>query len=82
MALGDDGTVWIQLRGELANADIPYLNRRIPYLILDPRGSVLGRVTFSPRTQVAAVLGDKVWAIEQDADNVPSIIRFRVRGLR
>jgi hypothetical protein len=49
------------------------------YDIFAPTGHLIGEVTFPPSTTPHLGLGDRVWAVQHDSLDVPTIVRFRVR---
>lgn len=71
VVISDDGSAWIQLRDPTGQAI---------YLVVDGRGDIAGTVTLPPNTVVAAVGDGVVWCLETDADDVQSIVRYRVQS--
>lgn len=68
--IGDDGEVWIQLR----DTDV---GRR--YVVLDEKGDPVGVLTLKPNERVAAVAGNSVWVLEANADDIQSVVAYRLR---
>ena len=66
--VANDGTVWLRGRDDPAGA---------LWTILDPKGSPFAIVREPPRTRFSDLDGG-LWAIERDADDVESIIRYRL----
>jgi hypothetical protein len=66
--VASDGAVWLRGRDDSGGA---------AWTILDPRGEAIAMVRESPRTRFIELDGG-LWAIERDADDVESIIRYRV----
>jgi hypothetical protein len=48
--------------------------------VFEPDGRLLGEVTIPPRTRLHLLLGDRIWAVQRDSLDVPSIVRFRLGG--
>ena len=46
--------------------------------VFEPDGRLLGEVTIPPRTKMHLALGDRIWAVQRDSLDVPSIVRFRL----
>jgi hypothetical protein len=65
-----DGTLW--LRREAGG-------KQTEYWIIAPDGTLTGRATVPSRTTLMAATGDWVWGTELDDDDVPAIVRYRVR---
>jgi hypothetical protein len=68
--LGLDDTIWLQLRSE-ANGQ--------RWLILDGVGDPIGMLGLPIGSQVHQAARDAVWAVEKDADDVESVVRYRIR---
>jgi hypothetical protein len=50
-----------------------------PWLILDERGGDIGRVLLPTAVQrIAEAERNRIWVIERNADNVPSVVRYRI----
>ena len=49
------------------------------YDLFSATGRLIGEVTFPPSTTPHLRLGDRVWAVQRDSLDVPTIVRFRVR---
>jgi len=86
-----DGNIWARVAtaseripdGELAPRSEngpPVRHFRTPavYEVFAPDGRFLGRVPMPPRTTVVQADGGNLWGIMRDADDLPSIVRFRV----
>jgi hypothetical protein len=67
--IGNDGTVWIQMRDTDAGR---------PYRIVSGNGEPVGELVLDRTRTVAAVTASSVWVLERDADDVQSIVRFRL----
>lgn len=67
--MADDGTTWLQLKGTTANAQ---------WLVVSPQGKLTGIATL-PRSTDILLIQDGVWAAVKDADDVPSVVHFRIR---
>jgi hypothetical protein len=48
-------------------------------VLLDSIGNQLGTVRLPPRTRVVSGTRDVIWAVAMDVDDMPSVVRFRVR---
>jgi hypothetical protein len=68
---GNDGTVWIELF-DSAGA--------IRYRMLDARGNIVGDATLPARSRVVAATSAQLWVVMKDDDDVPSVVRYRVRS--
>jgi hypothetical protein len=68
--VSDSGSAWIQLHSSTRDA---------LYLVVDARGEVLGTVTLRPNTVVAAIGDGVVWCLETDADDVQTIVRYKLQ---
>jgi hypothetical protein len=86
-----DGNIWVRVataseripEDELApprENGPPVRHFRTPavYEVFSPDGRFLGRVPMPPRTTVVQADGENLWGIMRDADDLPSIVRFRV----
>ena len=69
LVIGRDGTTWVEMRTTTAGR---------PYLVLDPKGNPIGMVTLPPNTTIGAASRNTIWATQRDADDVESVVRFRV----
>ena len=69
VVMGRDGSTWIPER--------PTPPTR-PWLVLDPRGNVFGRVLLGERVTVHEADLNNIWTVELDADDLPSVVRFRI----
>ncbi len=67
--VADDGTLW--LRREAGQATVEYW-------VVSADGSLLGSATVASNISIAAANREQVWGIRSDADDVPSIVRFRI----
>ncbi len=63
-----DGSVWLRGRADPAGAS---------WTILDPKGNAVALIREPANTRFVEIDGG-LWAIERDADDVESIIRYRV----
>ena len=48
------------------------------YDIFDREGRLFGEVTIPDGTRLHLALGEKVWAVQRDSLDVPTIVRFRL----
>ena len=69
LVIGRDGTTWVEMRENAAGR---------PYLVLDPKGSAIGMVTLPANATIKAASRTTIWAAQRDADDVESVVRFRV----
>ena len=69
LVIGRDGTVWVELRVTGAGR---------PYLVLDPKGNAIGMATLPANVTLMAANRTTIWATQRDADDVESVVRFRV----
>jgi len=73
VVVGTDGYIWLAREG-LAT---PPFDRR-HYDILDTGGKPSGRLQLSRPGRILAATATFVWAVEHDADDVPSLVRYPV----
>lgn len=66
---GRDGTVWVGLRSSAPGRE---------YLILDPTGEPLGRVTLPPGASIRVVDQEHAWTVETDDFGIQSVVRYRI----
>jgi len=71
--LGEDETVWLRVYSADASAR---------YLMLDGRGGVIGEVALPRGTTVVRATRTQIWALAKDADDLQSIVRYRVAAAR
>ncbi len=69
LVMGRDGTTWVEMRATASGR---------PYLVLDPRGNPIGLVTLPGNVTIMAANRTTIWATQRDADDVESVVRFRV----
>ena len=67
--VGRDGAVWVELRDT---------NEGTPLLGLDATGNPFAMIVLPAGARVAAVSRTHVWMIERDADDIQSLVRYRV----
>ena len=51
-----------------------------PYLILDANAVPIGSLSPPRNVYIEAADRRNVWAIEQDSDGIPSIVRYHIAG--
>ena len=66
-----DGSTWVGLR-RIATGN--------PWVVLSPRGDVVGTVIAPANVRVMAARGNEVWGTETDPDGLESVARYRVIG--
>ncbi|HYV98936.1 MAG TPA: 6-bladed beta-propeller [Gemmatimonadaceae bacterium] len=69
LTFGDDDTIWLTVY-----ESGPGVRARA----LDAKGNTIGEVLLPPRTIIARATRSKIWAIESDADDVQSVVVYRV----
>lgn len=69
LIVGIDATVWIALR--------PTTSGQVA-LVFDGRGEPFMSVLVPLRSRIVQASADRVWMVETDADDLPSIVRYRV----
>ncbi len=67
---GDDGSLWLRLGGLTGDAE---------YMVIAPNGTLAATVTLPRSVTISAITGDVAWGTDRDADDVPSVVRFRIR---
>lgn len=70
MVIGDDGRAWLQLR---ASESAP------TYLVLDKQGLAGGSLVLPANTLLAFADGQSIWCLEKDANDIQSVVRYRVQ---
>ena len=70
--VGRDGTIWLRREGSDPQS--------AEWLVLDPGGEPIGRVTLPARTTVAVAERGRFWGWELDDLDVPYIVRYAVGG--
>jgi hypothetical protein len=86
-----DGRTWVQVAvpsEEIPAAEIttptdstvPVVRHRtvLVYEVYSPAGAFLGRVRLPARAKLVDADGDRIWAVVRDADDVQSVVRFKV----
>lgn len=81
--LGADGSVWLRTsflsEGTARNNHLS-TSTLAEWLIIAPSGSVAGRVMLPARLRLLAAEMGSFWAEEMDDDDVPYLVRYRVRS--
>jgi len=67
--LGLDRTIWLQLQPDVKGRH---------WLILSPAGDPIGKMTFPSNFFLRAANGTTAWGAETDADDVESVVRYRI----
>jgi hypothetical protein len=67
---GADGSVWLEEY---------HSTTAHQWLVLDPKGRPVGRVSVPEAVHVMQATVGKFWGVTLDADDVPTIVRYRVR---
>lgn len=65
----NDGTLWLRTS--------PVTERSGRYLIVSPRGQIIGTVDVPATTTLQSITGG-AWATVLDEDDVPSVVRYRI----
>ncbi len=73
--LGRDSTLWLRLAAEPPR---PLAAARVLWLVLDWTGAPLRTVEAPAGLRIYDASGDLLWGVERDADEVPSVVRYRV----
>lgn len=68
--MANDGTAWLQVR----SAD----TATVRWLVVSPQGKVTATVSV-PKNVTISLIDRGIWATVRDADDVPSIVRYRMR---
>lgn len=66
--VGSDDSIWLHMQGTPQGE----------WLVLDSAGNTRARVTGPLGLQILAADADRVWGVELDAYDVPSIVRYRI----
>ena len=90
---GDGGRIWVLLHSPAEKGEageprrmpgveepIPTVSWREPIVfdVFEPDGTYLGPVRVPPRTRLAAMRGDEVWAIQRGDMDEPYLVRYRL----
>jgi hypothetical protein len=67
---GMDGTIWLKRAGG---------GRESPWTVLDPDGGVVARVAAPAELSIRQVDGARVWGVVAGRDDVPMVVRYRIR---
>lgn len=92
--VGGDGRIWVSRYveaehhpGHVSRAaerggwpTIEWLEPQV-YDVFDPRGSLLGSVTFPIASEILFARGQRVWTLERGEYDEPYVVRYRVAGL-
>jgi hypothetical protein len=86
-----DGNIWARVAtpSELIPTDelppqrekgppVRHYRSPVVYEVFSPDGRFLGRVPMPPRTTMIQADGDYFWGIMRDADDLPSVVRFKL----
>ena len=74
LIVGRDGTVWLKMRDAAASPG------KAEWLVLGAHGFELARVQVPSDLAVLEAERGTIWGVEYDADDVPSLVRYVVRG--
>lgn len=69
LVTGADGEVWVELRATPAG---------VPWVMLSPRGDVVGTLILPANITVKIIAPGMAWGTAKDADDVESVVRYRV----
>jgi hypothetical protein len=69
VVISSDGSVCVRLRDTKDGR---------PYVLLDAAGALRGEITLPFNSTVAAASANSIWVLEQDENDVQSIVRYRV----
>jgi hypothetical protein len=91
LLIARDGRLWIRVpvaSEQIPEAELtpprdptrPVTHFRTPqvYEVFSPEGRFLGRVALPRRTRFIEADGDLLWAIGQDENDLPAVVRFRI----
>jgi hypothetical protein len=65
-----DGSLWVRVSGTSESSQ---------FLVIAPNGNLVGSVQVKRTVLVSAIDGDVVWMIDRDEDDVPVVVKARVR---
>lgn len=68
--MGSDGTLWLRTQRQAGHD---------PWLVLDPSGDSIGTLLVAPGSSLNQPSAGVVWMVERDQDDLPSVVRYRVR---
>lgn len=91
ITIARDGNIWARVATpseRIPDDELPPQREKGPpvrhyrsptvYEVFSPDGRFLGRVPMPPRTTMIQADGDYFWGIMRDADDLPSVVRFRL----
>jgi hypothetical protein len=80
LRVGLDGRIWVSVSTPaVKTADTTEVwQEPTSYDLFEANGTYLGRIGVPPRVRLSAMRGDRVWAAAFDADDVPTIRRYRI----
>lgn len=67
--VGRDGTIWLQVHAAGAGHT---------WRVLSTKGDVVGQLTLPANVELKAASRSAIWAVEKDADDLPSVVRYKV----
>jgi hypothetical protein len=70
--MNPDNTSWIQLRRSDPTA-------AASVILIDERGNQVATFDLPPRTRIVQATRDHIWTVVTDEDDLPSVVRFRVK---
>jgi hypothetical protein len=70
--LAHDGRLWL-MRGPTPSRS------GASWVVLDSGGAPIAELVVPPNVQIRAAEGDLAWGVSYDSDDVPSVIRYRIR---
>ena len=68
LATSADGTSWLHLQGSGGE-----------WLVISPAGDVLARVRAPARFQILFATADRIWGVDYNELDVPSLVRYRIK---
>jgi hypothetical protein len=69
LVTGADGAVWVHLRATPSG---------VPWVMLSPRGDVIGTLMLPANVTIMTIAPGMAWGTAKDADDVESVVRYRV----
>jgi hypothetical protein len=65
-----DGSLWLR-REQFSDP--------VTWTVIAPNGNIAATLALPPNVRPITVIGDQVWGVELDDDDVPQLVRYRIR---
>jgi hypothetical protein len=51
----------------------------LTWTVIAPNGNIVATLSLPPNVRPMTVIGDQAWGVELDDDDVPQLVRYRIR---